>query len=127
MERCDSYVCVWCSLQNAYRDGARTADRLAQKWMTGDGLAKARQRAAQKHNRKVRKEERDRDKKLLDIEGERNVRGKHFSESLKWKVLDEVIKDGKKDIMDPTRGKQICSNSCSLDFHAFIYKSTRFI
>mmetsp|Transcript_12081 Transcript_12081/g.26434 ORF Transcript_12081/g.26434 Transcript_12081/m.26434 type:complete len:569 (-) Transcript_12081:187-1893(-) len=75
-DRCDNYVCVRCSSLRVYKECAQIADKAAQKWMDNQDLSKSRQLVAQKHNRKVRKEERDIDKKLLEIEEAQSVLAK---------------------------------------------------
>mmetsp|Transcript_7974 Transcript_7974/g.11791 ORF Transcript_7974/g.11791 Transcript_7974/m.11791 type:complete len:1472 (+) Transcript_7974:701-5116(+) len=66
-ERYDKYMCVRCCTNKIYKTCADSVAIVIRKWTNPKELAKARSHDSQKHNRKVRKEDRDIIKFKADI------------------------------------------------------------
>jgi hypothetical protein len=72
-DRFDKYVCIRCSVKNIFKNSASSAIRIVRKWTSRSERKKARQVEYQKHQRKVRKETKDIEKFIGEIEKLKNI------------------------------------------------------
>lgn len=83
-DRVDKFICIRCSVKNVFTSSAKIAAGIIRKWTSQKDLKKSRQVEYQKHQRKVRKENKDLEKlrsSILELE-------KHLSNSRDFGVTD---------------------------------------